>query len=219
MVKLVGPCMSLSATGELGKALFYYESPYGPVVRLKKRYMGNAAQVWYLNQTWFKAASDRAKQLTQEQKWAWQTAYPLICDTWRDIFMGRQIEAWNMSPENDLTWPQITPSVVTPLFFDHGVDFYKAGFHRMYFSTYLLEQAGFSVIEFKEAFRKNCSNFIYWVSVNAGFTPNGENSFGVSRSSGVSFAPASGLTYYMWGGIRYINGTYSFVYIGEYTKP
>lgn len=111
---LVGPVLSLSATGQFGKTIFYYESPHGAVARIKKRTFTPPAGSWFVNNVYFKAASDRAKAFSKAQQKAWNLAFPTICDTWRDIYMGKQIEAWNLSPVNDLTWPPVSLPIPIP---------------------------------------------------------------------------------------------------------
>jgi hypothetical protein len=107
MVMLVGPAFSLTASGQFGKSVLFYESPHGAVLRMKKRYFTPPSQSWYVNNEYFKSASDRARAFNSAQKKAWNQAYPTICDTWRDIYMGKQIEAWNLSVTNDLSWPAV----------------------------------------------------------------------------------------------------------------
>jgi hypothetical protein len=112
MAQVIAPLFSLSASGTFGKALLYYDTRFGARVRSPKKYFVPPGSIWEVNKEWFKKASDRSKELTPCQKKAWQLAYSGVCDTWRDIFMGQQIEAWNLSPENDLSWPtKDSPSV------------------------------------------------------------------------------------------------------------
>lgn len=106
MVKLVGPMMSLEASGNFAKTVNFFYGPAGAVVRLKKRIFTPPGQVWYVNQAAFKAASDRWKTFSKIQQNAWNMSFFTICDTGRDLFMGKQIENWNLSPENDLSWPE-----------------------------------------------------------------------------------------------------------------
>jgi len=108
MVKLVGPVMSLSASGDFGKTINFFYSKYGPVARKKLKYKPPYGNVWNVNKAFFTAASDRWMSLSDIQKNAWKIYFIEICDTARDLFMGAQIEAWNLSPLNDLTWPSVS---------------------------------------------------------------------------------------------------------------
>ncbi len=205
MVKLVGPLFSLSATGALGDYLFYYESPYGPVVRSKKRYYKNAAQYWTVNQEWFKAANIASKNLNLEQKWAWNAAYPQMCDSWRDIFVGHQIEAWNLSPENNLTWPNVPHELVEDVVFSHGVNSFEDNSHRI-----------FPVNSASEKFKRNCSNYLYWAGIFPDFNYFDYRYPPTNRFGGINFSIIPGKLYYMWAGVRYTNGEWNAQFIGTF---
>jgi hypothetical protein len=105
MVCLVGPVMSLSATGNFGKSLNFVQTPYGAVVRVKKRAFIAPGPKWYVNQAFFNAATLRWAGFSAVQQNAWAITFNKWCDTARDLFMGKQIAEWNKNPANDLTWP------------------------------------------------------------------------------------------------------------------
>jgi hypothetical protein len=107
MVKLVGPLMSLSASGTFSKDLNFFYGPSGPVARRVKRSFTPPGQIWFVNQEYFKQANVRWSTLTSIQKEAWKVYFEPTCDTPRDRFIGKQIEMWNIHPTNDITWPQV----------------------------------------------------------------------------------------------------------------
>jgi len=115
MVKVVGPMMSLEASGNFAKTVNFFYGPNGAVVRSKKKIFTPPGQIWYLNQIVFKAASARWKSFPKIQKNAWALSLLSMCDIPRDLFMGKQIESWNLSPDNDLSWPEtVVPDVPWP---------------------------------------------------------------------------------------------------------
>jgi hypothetical protein len=68
-----------------------------------------------VNQGWFNLASERWKGFTKIIQKAWKMIYADVCDTQRDVFMGQQIAAWNLSPENMITWPDIeVKNIIAP---------------------------------------------------------------------------------------------------------
>jgi len=115
MVVVVGPCLSLSASGLIGKALLFYDSKLGARIRSPKKSFVPPGQAWEVNKTWFKLASDRWKSLNEFQKRAWNHYSVGLYDVGRDYFMGRQIEMWNLSPLNNVSWPPVSsPELPTP---------------------------------------------------------------------------------------------------------
>jgi hypothetical protein len=180
----------------------YYDTKYGARARTVRSDFNPGGTVWEVNKVWFKLASDRAKTLTQEQKWAWQKAYLSVCDVWRDLFMGKQIEAWNNSPQNNLTWPQV------------GVKKLDSMSFKINNSEHPKVYVNWDVIDL-EIVRWNVSNYMYWSSEDPGFEPTGENVPRVSQHGGVSFTVVPGQTTYFWGGVRYMNGDCAFVFVGE----
>jgi hypothetical protein len=115
MVKVLGPVMSLSASGDLGGSINFFYGKSGPVVRKKLKYKPPYSNVWEVNKVYFAAASERWKSFSAIQKNAWAIYLRPICDTTRDRFMGEQIQAWNASPLNDLSWPQVgLPVIIWP---------------------------------------------------------------------------------------------------------
>jgi hypothetical protein len=125
MPNVFGPLLSLSATGTFGKTVFYYDTKYGARVRKVKGQFPSYGEAWEVNKEWFKKASARAKTLTAIQKNAWKYEYLDICDVWRDIYMGQQIALWNLSPTNDLSWPNIDCPIYT---FPSGYIYLNAGY-------------------------------------------------------------------------------------------
>ena len=147
MPVLLGPLFSMSASGLFSKALLFYDTKYGARVRLPKKRFVPPNNVWEVNKEWFKKASDRVKTLTAIQKQAWKYEYLDICDVWRDIFMGQQIELWNLSPLNDLSWPNIDCPVYTfspgfVYYYDQS-DSYSVGFRTKDYLVIEAKIAGF----------------------------------------------------------------------------
>jgi len=106
MVLAVGPMLSLSATGNFGKSLNFFYGPNGAVIRRLKRSFTPPGQIWYVNQIAFNAASVRWASFSRVQQNAWALFFGSMCDIPRDLFMGKQIESWNMHPDYDLSWPE-----------------------------------------------------------------------------------------------------------------
>ena len=116
MANVMAPLFSMSAHGLFGKTIFFYDTKYGARARRSQGKFTPPGSVWEVNKTWFKMASDRFKTFDSIEKRAWRQAYQTICDTYRDLYMGQQIESWNLSPLNDLTWPSVgIPNLQQPL--------------------------------------------------------------------------------------------------------
>jgi len=145
MPNVFGPLLSLSASGAFGKTVFYYDTKYGARVRKVKGQFPSYGEAWEVNKEWFKKASDRFKTLTAIQKNAWKCEYHDVCDVYRDIFMGQQIEQWNLSPLNDLTWPNV---YCPPYTFPEGYVYFSSQYGR-YVAGY--ETKAVDLIPFKIA--------------------------------------------------------------------
>jgi hypothetical protein len=115
MVKLVGPAMSLSASGSLGNAINFTESKSGNILRLKKRAFTSSSPAWEANQALFNAASVLWSSFTVFQQKAWAFEFLGQCDVPRDKFMGEQIKAWRIDPYHDLSWPENQVPAFPPL--------------------------------------------------------------------------------------------------------
>lgn len=202
---VVGPCFSLSASGLLGKALLYYEHPWGARVRAPKKTFVPPAPIWEVNQVWFKAASDRSKTLNTWQKRAWEQAYPGICDNWRDIFMGKQIEYWNMSPLNDLTWPPVSPQDIGDLTFRSGTEFVGSIYWTL---------VDYDVV----LMTKWVVSTLWWRILNNPRVPVESDLVAQKARFGNEFSFVAGNTNYLWGGVRYVNGTWKAQFLGSYVK-
>jgi hypothetical protein len=119
--------------------------------------------------------------------------------------MGKQIEAWNLSEVNDLTWPQVGVESVGPLVFGIGGN------------EYLIASIYVKVYD-NNKFRRNCSNFLYWVSNDPAFSPSGINIYKVSQFDGARYTLLLGEKIYVWGGVRYLNGTWEAHFIDSYEE-
>lgn len=207
MVKVVGPAFSLAATGSIGSAIFYYDHPYGAMVRGPRRKRPeNVAQIFTLNQTWFEAANTRSKTLTKVQREAWQKAYPGICDNWRDIFMGKQIEAWNMFAGNDLTWPQITVKKLDP-----------PVFHVIQSQTYLGRWVAM-IDEKVDEYEKVGAGVLVWKVLDNPAQPGIGSVTKESTSKWNEIILTTSATNYIWAGIRYIDGTWDINFLESIVK-
>lgn len=195
MVNVIAPCFSLSATGLLGKALFYYDTKYGARVRTPKRTFVPPGSVWEVNQLWFRAASDRSKTLNREQRLAWEKAYPGACDSWRDIFMGKQIELWNLSPANNLTWPPVVAQSIGDIVFGCSRKFQN--FRRWWFSEWDVEMA-----------KRWGVGSLWWDKKNDATPPSSTDPYIFKEYTSYEFELQPGFTHYLWGGLRYIDGRY-----------
>ena len=205
MVSVIAPAFSLSASGLLGKALFYYDTKYGARVRTPKRTFKPPGNVWEVNKAFFILASERAKSLTSWQKKAWERAYPGICDSWRDIFMGKQIEFWNLSPLNNLTWPPISPQDVGPITFNHGLEYVGS----IYWTVDTVDD---------RKMRKWGVNWLWWRVLNNARQPVESDLVSQSSYPGYEFSFVAGSTNYLWAGMRYLNGTWKAVFLDSYVK-
>ncbi len=205
MTKLVGPCFSLAAVGTLGKVLFYYDSKYGAVVRIPPRQQRNVGQAFEVNKEWFKAASARSKTLNRWQRRAWEVAYPLACDSWRDIFMGHQIEAWNKSHLNDLTWPQISPQDVGSIFWEERI--------------YGALSVQWKVKEWNDNLIRTWTvGSLWWNRLDNAGVPRESDLVKETDVGWNTFSLEVGHTNYLWGGVRYVNGTYKQTYFSSYVR-
>ena len=206
MVVVLGPCFSTSASGLLGKALLYYDTKYGARIRTPKRTFTPPSQSWIVNQEWFKKANARSRIITGWQKFAWLLAYPGICDTWRDIFMGKQIEMWNISPLNDVTWPPLTPG-------DSG--WVKAIPGQQYENIISIRIETEDVIKRKRwAFA-----WVFFLVLDNARQPREADMIKASRYSpylDVEFIP--GHVNYIWGGIWLVDGSFKVGLAGSYDK-
>ena len=200
MTVLVGPCFSLAASGLVGKALLYYDTKYGARVRKPRSRFTPPGTAWEINKVWFKKASDRAKTLTREQKWAFRVAYPEICDSWRDIFMGKQIEFWNLSPLNDLTWPHVVAQRIGDIVFGS------------YEVTPLERRCWFEKYEIRKVETQTCGT-LWWIKFNDASAPSPSDPYTFRRSYSNQFDLVNGRVNYLWGGVRYIDGTYKAQFI------
>lgn len=205
MVQVIAPLFSLSASGLLGKALLFYDTKYGARVRSPKKTFVPPGSIWEVNIEWFKQASNRwKKDLTQEQKWAWNLAYVGECDTGRDIFMGQQIELWNISPQNDLSWPPKGVSDVGIITFwtNEFVSSLKCGF-----------------LEFnKVLIQKYCPNTLWARKLGDSSPPDEDDIVKAIKYFSTSIDFIAGYTNYIWGGVRYYNGTKKMLLVGSYVK-
>lgn len=112
MANVVGPLLSLSASGNFAKTLNFYWGKEGPVARRVKKTWKPPGEIWYVNVDWFRAASDRYKSFSIFQKNAWTLYFLGLCDTARCKFMGLQISLWNQSYLNDLSWPPFSHNII-----------------------------------------------------------------------------------------------------------
>ena len=205
MVVVIGPCLSLSASGLYGKALLFYDTKFGARIRKPKSQFVPPGQSWEVNKTWFKQASNRWKlNLTQEQKWAWQVAYPGICDTARDIFMGQQIEQWNLSPLNNLTWPQVEVQSIGDFELD-GMDFVAV--IRAWFGD-------LNMIKIKSV----CGNVVWVRKLDNSSVPIESDIVFAKQTFFAEIEFVAGHTNYIWGGLRYPNGRLEFKLLGSYSR-
>jgi len=205
MTVLIGPCFSLSASGSVGKALLYYDTKFGARVRIVKRRFESPGVAWEINKSWFKMASDRAKGLDRWQKKAWSIAYSAICDSWRDIFMGKQIELWNLSPLNNITWPPLVAQGIGDIEFYEGTEF--------------VQTIKFNAFEYDIKEKENWSVGWVWFKVlnNAG-SPTEADLDDTTEYPAHTFEFTEGATNYLWGGVRLIDGRFQAQFLGSYVK-
>lgn len=134
MAKLVGPLMSLSASGKFADTFRFWYGPYGPVCGSLKRYKHATTPAWEVNTVLFKNASNRWNTFNKVVRKAWFLFAYGKGDCGRDLFMGKQIEMWNLSLLNDITYPTapypVLPHVPGVKHDDQGwwpVEFYDKG--------------------------------------------------------------------------------------------
>jgi len=205
MPVVTGPLFSLKASGLLGKTILYYDTKYGARVRLVRKNFTPPGNIWEVNKEWFKKASDRWKfDLTSCMKLAWGAAYPGICDVARDIFMGHQIEAWNLSPLYDLLWPVVGVGDVGIITF--GSIEYEGSVRCWYdeFSQTLIQRFGICAVWFRK--------------LDDGSDPGESDIVKEGESYSASVDLISGYTNYVWGGIRHYNGALKFWLIGSFVR-
>jgi len=205
MSVVVGPLFSMSASGLFKKALLFYDTKYGARVRAPKKTFVPPGNIWEVNIEWFKKASVRSKTLDFWQKRAWSLAYLSVCDVWRDIFMGKQIEAWNLSPLNDLTWPLVDIKDVGPITFAHGMEF--EGEVRWWVETIngILRE-------------KYSVGYLWWKVLDDDREPVEDDLVKATLKSSYEFEFTAGHDNYLWGGVRYINGSYKAVFLKKYVR-
>lgn len=205
MVKVIAPLFSLSASGVIGKCLLYYGVGGYPRVRRVRSRFTSPGNIWEVNKEWFKKASARAKTLTEWQKKAWPIAYPSKCDTWRDIFMGKQIEMWNASPLNDISWPPCGVGKVGDIYVDLDEEYDLVVFVSVALESYTV-------------FDRYC---VGWVWFNVLDSPNAPTEDDLSVETGIqnpSVNLEAGHTNYIWGGVRYVNGSWDVVFLDSYDR-
>ena len=112
MVKLIGPMMSLSASGTFSKDLNFYHGSAGPVARRIKRSFTAPGQIWYVNRDFFLLAVERWKTLNAIQQKAWVIYYGDICDTARDRYIGMLIANGLLYQDWYPFWPTETMSEI-----------------------------------------------------------------------------------------------------------
>jgi len=216
MSVLVGPLFSLSASGLLGKALFYYDTKYGARVRVPKKSFVPPGAIWEVNKEWFKAASDRWKKvLTNPMKWAWKLAYSGKCDTARDIFMGQQIELWNLSPLNNLTWPTKGVAPVGEFYIDY--DEY-VGEINCWFRSPESMNTPTPTRESWVKIKQYCSSSVWANKLDNSNPPSEEEITKEKQGWQYKFALETGHVNYLWGGLRYYNGNIEWRFIGSFVR-
>lgn len=205
MPVLAGPLFSLTASGLFGKCLLYYDTRYGARVRSPKKYFVPPGSIWEVNKEWFKKASIRSKILNKFQKHAWQWAYPQACDTWRDLFMGRQIEAWNLDPSNNITWPDVWVPDIGEIVFAHGQEFPTG------IDWWVKE------IDTYKKKTYTCAH-LFWRVLDSPSAPDEDDIYKETFSYFCDFEFVQGHVNYLWGGVRYLNGTWKAVFLDSYDR-
>ena len=205
MVQVIAPLFSLSASGLFGKTILYYDTKYGARARKIKGTFESPGNVWEVNKTWFKKASDRWKfDLPKDSKWAWNFYSEIVCDVGRDIFMGHQIEYWNMSPSNDLIWPVVDVKSIGPIVvagYDNG------------------DVAGCYIKEFnKELTMLYCPSTVWARKLDDNSPAVELDIVGRSQTRSYNIPFIAGHINYLWGGFRYTNGQYIMAFIGSFPK-
>lgn len=206
MVSVIAPCFSLSASGTVGKALLYYDTKYGARIRTPKRRFTPPGTIWEVNKVWFEKANTRSKSLTREQRLAWQSAYPGMCDSWRDIFMGKQIEAWNLSPSNNLTWPQIVAQPVGDIEWSDGWWDYDNKY-RFWMNEWD-----------NKKFRAWTVGSLWWNILDNPRAPTADDPYFFRTYPAYSFEVQAGHTNYFWGGVRYVDGRFKADFLGSLVR-
>ena len=205
MVNVIAPLFSLSASGLVGKALFYYDTKYGARVRSPKRSFVPPGTIWEVNKEWFKKASDRFKTvLTKEQKWAWMLFSEWYCDTYRDVFMGVQIQYWNLSPLNDVTWPYASVADIGNITFNAYESTNEVRCSFKDFNKLLIE--------------KNCPNTLWACKIGDNLPPTEAQIDLRVQKYAVTLLLWPGAINYLWGGVRYTDGTKKMFFIGSYDR-
>lgn len=205
MTVLVGPLFSLSASGLFGKCLLYYSSGGWPRVRKVSSRFKSPGNVWEVNKEWFKKASERAKTLTEWQKKAWPIAYPSACDSWRDLFMGKQIEMWNASPLNDISWPPCGVGKESALY----PELIKE--ETTYIDVRLLLGAF-------TTFDRYCVSFVWFNVLDSMDNPTEDDLVVETELQQHLINLEAGHTNYIYGGVRYVNGTWDVVFLDSYVR-
>jgi len=205
MANVIGPLLSLSASGLFSKALFYYDTKYGARVRKPKSIFTPPSQIWEVNIGWFKQASARFKTFTSEIKNAWKLVYTEACDTYRDIFMGQQIAAWNLHPTNDITWPQVTVVDIGDFTFAHGTEYVSK-------VSWWFDESNDALI------RKWTCGSLWWNLLDNPNPPNAGDEYEYRTSDYYSFPLIEGHTNYLWGGVRYVDGQFKAVFLDSYVR-
>jgi hypothetical protein len=205
MAQVIAPLFSLSASGLMGKALFFYDTKYGARVRSPKKTFVPPGNIWEVNKAWFQMASDRFKNdLTQEQKWAWKLAYVSDCDTYRDIFMGVQIQYWNLSPENMITWPLVGVPDIGNITFNAYESLSEVHCSFKDFNKILIE--------------KYCPCTLWACKIGDDLPPT-EAEIDLKRQKySATLLLWPGAVNYLWGGVRYLDGTKKMFFIGSYDR-
>jgi len=216
MTVLIGPCFSLSASGSVGKALLYYDTKFGARVRIVKRRFESPGVAWEINKSWFKMASDRAKGLDRWQKKAWGIAYSAICDSWRDIFMGKQIELWNLSPLNNITWPPVVAQGIGTINFSEGVD--KGLEVKYYLAEYSPGGTKLSNVEMLRRKEKWAVGWVWFKVLNNAGSPTEADLDDTTEYPAHTFEFTEGATNYFWGGVRLIDGRFQAQFLGSFVK-
>lgn len=205
MVSVIAPLFSISATGLIGKTILYYNTKYGARVRKIKRGDVVYGNTWEVNKEWFKLASTRAKLLTEWMKKAWLTSYADKCDTWRDLFMGKQIEMWNLSPLNDILWPPVSVGDVGAVSF---IDVRE--YDSVVFAVVVVED-----FDVKDLY---CVSYV-WFNVLDSLNPPVEANLVIETDLQEAGVPLqAGHTNRVYGGVRYLNGTFKVSLLGSFVR-
>ena len=205
MPVLLGPLFSLSASGLMGKALLFYDTKYGARVRKPKSKFVPPNSIWEVNIEWFKKASIRSRTLTFCQKEAWKRYSSSLCDTWRDIFMGAQIEAWNLHPTNDISWPNIPVEDIGSVQYD---------------TKYETEDNVIGYVKTIDNIKLNkwCCCFLWAIVLDDPRQAVEEDITNSNQVDSHLFDLVVGHTSYLWGGVRYLNGSYTLNFIDSFER-